>query len=304
MKEKEILNSELYRITIQFEKLYALFSENDQLKSGLIDFNDKSRISTNLFEHRRGLKISILETYEIDFLELINSILSDKATLRIKSLFTEKGTNNYFVAIYGQPDRKNEWGFSIDGPFLSLNFTFKDEDFSSVPMLIGNFKSRLSNGKVSRNPMIIEIGIPSDFMSNLDENQLKVAVVSDFAPDDLIYAYSENLSIIPSGIPISQLYSKGQKTFFGMILTVYMHRLKPNMAQKFRSKLFFGSSKNYKLAWKGGLEESDRFYYSISSPNLIIEFLKVSEGDSDIITVIRDKKYDFGKKFLTVRKQT
>jgi len=298
MKKKEILNSEMYRIISQFNNLYEQLVGNDELKEGILDFQDPLRTSTQLFENRRGLKISSLTTENVDIIELLNSILADDTIKTIESLWSEKGRNHYSIAIYGKPDRISEWGFSIDGPFLSLNFTFKNEDFSAVPMLIGNFKPESSNGEVKNNPMITEIGIPSDFMSMLDEKQMESTLISSSPPDDLIYSYSENLLIIPSGMPLNQINTKDQKFFFGMILSVYLNRLKPNMAKSFNSKFFSEPANKYKLAWKGGLKMDDRFYYSISSTNMIIEFIKLNEGDSDIITVMREKNYDFGYKLL------
>ena len=165
-------------------------------------------------------------------------------------------------------------------------------------MLIGNYNPHTTGDNVKDNPMITEIGIPSDFMSMLDEEQLRKTLISNTSPTDLIYAYSDNLSIIPAGMPLTEINTQDQKFFLGMILSVYLHRLKPNMAKSFNNKLFSESTNNYKLAWKGGLKMEDKFYYSLSSKKMVIEFIKVNEGNSDVITVMREKEYDYGIKFL------
>ena len=292
----EILNTEIRKITARFISAHKVLSATNSASNCLLEFSNSLRTSTKLFEHRRGISLEIAEDLGVDLTGILSDILSEETITRIQSLFDVKGKGNYFVAIYGKPGRGNEWGFSIDGPLLSLNFTFKGEDFSAVPMLIGNYNPDTSTTDVKDNPMITEIGIPSDFMSMLDEEQLKKVVVSPIAPKDLIYSYSDKLSIIPAGMSLDQINTDDQKFFLGMILSVYLTRLKPSMANSFNTKFLSQRTNNYKLAWKGGLKMTDNFYYSISSTKMIIEFIKLHEGNSDIITVMREKEYDYGMK--------
>jgi len=296
----EILNTELQKINSGLLSAYETLSKLTESNNGIYKFTDEIRLSTKLFEHRRGLSLDIVAKHGIDMNSILANILSEDTIKKIESLFTVKGRENYSLAVYGKPDRIQEWGFSIDGPLLSLNFTIKGSEFSVVPMLIGNYNPDKDN--VKDNPMITEIGIPSDFMSMLDEEQLKRVLISKTSPKDLIYAYSENLSIIPAGMPLTDINTEDQKFFLGMILSVYLHRLKPNMAKSFNAKLFSESTNNYKLAWKGGLKMEDKFYYSLSSKKMVIEFIKINEGNSDIITVIREKEYDYGIKLLNNEK--
>lgn len=294
----EILNTEIQKISSEFLKTYEIFSGNTETTGGIFQFTDDIRVSTQLFEHRRGIPLNIATDKGIEINVVLENILSEDTNKKIQSLFNTKGIENYSLAIYGKPDRDREWGFSIDGPLLSLNFTIMGNEFSVVPMLIGNFNPETNSDNLKDNPMITEIGIPSDFMSMLDDKQLEKVVISETVPSDLIYAYSDNLSIIPAGMPLTEINTKDQELFLGMILSVYLHRLKPNMAKSFNSKLFSESTNNYKLAWKGSLKMEDKFYYSISSKKMVIEFIKLSEGNSDIITVMREKDYDYGIKLL------
>lgn len=298
----EILNTELQKINSDLLNVYNILSKRPESNNGIYEFTDEIRLSTELFDHRRGLSLDIVANYDIDINSILRNILSEDTNKKIESLFTVKGRQNYCLAVYGKPHREQEWGFSIDGPLLSLNFTIKGSEFSVVPMLIGNYNPNIDNDNVKDNPMITEIGIPSDFMSMLDEEQLKKALISKTSPTDLIYAYSENLSIIPAGMPLTDINTEDQKFFLGMILSVYLNRLKPNMAKSFNAKLFSESTNNYKLAWRGGLEMEDKFYYSLSSKKMVIEFIKINEGNSDIITVIREKEYDYGIKLLNKEK--
>ena len=164
-------------------------------------------------------------------------------------------------------------------------------------MLVGTFGEGVDKD-VKTSKMLTEIGIPSDFLSLFNQEQQQKTIVSENAPEDVIYAYSDNLNIIPSGISISEITNKDQFFFFQMMLSVYLTRIHPKMAKEVNAHVLSGNLNEYKFAWRGGKTMDSSFYYSFTSSDFLIEFLKTGINSSDVYSVMRQKDYDYGKAFL------
>ncbi len=293
----KLLTSELAEIRIGMSSIYQAAKDSETLSDCLLSFDNVQRTSMQLFEHRRGCRVDKLESASINILETLASSLSEDLLERVASLFETKGNDNYYFALYGTPHVTDPWGFSLDGPLLSINFTFKGHSFSHLPMLVGAFGEG-EDVDVKTSKMITEIGIPSDFLNLFDAEKQQKAIISDEAPEDVIYAYSENLNIIPSGISISEITTQDQLFFFQMMLTVYFNRIHPKMAKEVNEFMLTGHLNEYKFAWRGGKTMDASFYYSFTSSDFLIEFLKTGINSSDVFSVMRQKDYDYGKAFL------
>lgn len=288
---EDTLNDEIKKLESLFNNLYRLMIKGK--KSGIYDFDDPIRTSQELLTHRRGEQLDKICTLGVSVEAIFHAIFSEHTMDRFLNMLISNGHENYYLAIYGEPKRNETWGFSIDGPMLSLNFSFAGLAFSAVPMLIGGLGDKDADKALSDHPMLFEIGIPSDFISLLDDEQKQQAIVASHAPDSLRISYPRQHSDFNFGMPLMNVHGEDQKGFLSMTLSVYLSRLLTGMSSMFKILFFFDGMEDHKIAWWGGTDMNDAFYYSIASKTALIECIKPNNGNSDVITVISHSDYDY-----------
>jgi hypothetical protein len=134
-------------------------------------------------KYRKGLQLKEMDEKQRKAAHaLLQSVLSktgyDKATKIMQlehilhMLEHERGTNNwaretdrYYYTVFGSPSEKGQWGLSIEGHHLSLNFVVKDgEVISSTPAFFAANPATVKNK--------VEGGLPEGTRVLKDEEQL------------------------------------------------------------------------------------------------------------------------------------
>ncbi len=105
----------------------------------------------------------------------------------------EKGGANvrnpgwYFFSIFGQPGKKGDWGYRIEGHHLSLNFTFKDGKLiGSTPAIFGANPAKVMNGDVKKGMRTLPEAEDNalDLYNALDDDQLQGRGAAQAVPGD------------------------------------------------------------------------------------------------------------------------
>ena len=122
----------------------------------------------------------------------------------------------YFVMVFGEPGER-VWGWRFGGHHVSYNVTIVDGQVSSSsPMFFGAYpaQSPLMGGQWHR-PLASVEDVARALLDSLDADQLRVAVLCDVAPSDLVTA---NLPRIQDGAVALPLWAVFRDPFTGVRL--------------------------------------------------------------------------------------
>ena len=95
-------------------------------------------------------------------------------------------SDDYWVAVFGDPDGDDPWSWRFEGHHLSVTMTVRGDEVSPAPVFLGANPARVSYGgqAVSR-PLPLEEDLARELLAALDPAQREIAVVAEQAPYDI-----------------------------------------------------------------------------------------------------------------------
>ena len=111
--------------------------------------------------------------------------------------------NRYYIRIFGDPNRDQQWSWSFNGPHLLVQFTIIDGKYlSNTPTFFGANPAKVQLvGSNYVRPLAAEEDIARKLLNELDEEQVKLAVISPIAPYDIIQT---NNPVVQENIALPQ----------------------------------------------------------------------------------------------------
>ncbi len=207
---------------------------------------------------------------------------------------------NYHLCIFGNPSPNDFWGWRFEGHHISLNFTSTNGKIvSSTPSFFGSNPGivQIDEDK-GKEVLKSETDLGFKLINSLTPAQLKVAIISDVAPGDIITGNKRKVENIETdGIQYSSLTADQKKTFMDL-LNVYMDNYEKNFAKTFMDKIKKAGIDNLYFAWSGVLKPGIGNYYRIYGPVLLIEYDNTQNHANHVHTVVRDLTNDYGEDIL------
>jgi len=205
----------------------------------------------------------------------------------------------YLFRIYGNPHTNKPWGASFEGHHLSLNFTMSGDHFSGTPAFYGANPAVVPSGPKSGWQLLKkEELLARDLLASFDEEQKKVAIISNDVPDDIYSGTKRQISIGQmEGLQASKLNS-AQMVKFKALLSIYIDKLEDPYADREWKKIESWGYKSLYFAWIGSVSKGDPHYYKIMGPTLMIEYDNIQNNANHVHTVWRDSEHDFGMDWL------
>ncbi len=244
---------------------------------------------------------------------LLAAGLSERGLLQVEAiqaleqvLHTIEGTAHrdatlYYFTIFGQPAEFGTWGWRLEGHHLSVNFTVIDgHHLSATPLFMGSNPAeiRLPGPEQGKRALAQEEDLGRALVTSLSPEQLKTALISATAPDDLITGSDRQAKLNqPTGLAYSQLNPAQQKQL-GALVQFYAGRLRAELAESELKKIADSGWNSLHFAWAGGLARGEPHYYRIHGPHLVIEYDNAQNNANHIHTVWRDFAGDFGRDLL------
>jgi Protein of unknown function (DUF3500) len=227
----------------------------------------------------------------------------------------------YCFKLFGSPD-DSPWGWQFTGHHVSLNFTIVGQQVSPTPCLLGSEPA--SFGLLA--PLADDEELGFRLVRALDEAQRRVAVIYHRSPPDLAtrivprigeterpdpvfapepdYVLSEDERDIlayvrhgPKGIAASEL-NQPQFDQLTELVGAFVRRLPDELAGAQLNELERAGMNNLSFAWAGGTAPSDRHYFRIQGPTLLIEHDNTQGNGNHIHSVWRNPAGDFGDDVL------
>ncbi|MEC5127488.1 DUF3500 domain-containing protein [Verrucomicrobiales bacterium BCK34] len=211
----------------------------------------------------------------------------------------KRDTLMYYVSIYGEPGSE-AWGWGVEGHHLSINFTIVDgEVVSGTPIFFASNPGKVPEG--SRKGLRVladEEDVARALVTALDEEQRKKAMVMDEAPREIL---TEGKTKVESpgdgGIGYGDL-NEAQVKLLDQLIDVYVHRLRPDVADQDLAKIEAAGMDKIVFGWAGGIKMGEPHYYRVQGPTFILEYANTQNNANHVHAAWRDFDGDFGRNVL------
>ncbi|MEO8493788.1 MAG: DUF3500 domain-containing protein [Planctomycetota bacterium] len=214
-------------------------------------------------------------------------------------------TDRYFFTIFGTPSEKGEWGFSIEGHHLSLNFTVKEgEVVSSTPTFFASNPSTVMNeveGGFPKGTRVLkqEEELAFALVNSLTDEQKATAMIAATAPSEIRGAGEPQPPVDEKvGIAFTALDESQQGTMKKLVGS-YAENMPKEIRDARIDAILKAGPENVRFAWAGATEPGIGHYYRIQGPTFLIEFVNTQPDPAGnpanhIHCVWRDMHGDFG----------
>jgi hypothetical protein len=215
---------------------------------------------------------------------------------------TEQGrrgrhSDDYWVAVFGDPGRDDQWAWRFEGHHLSVTMTVVDDQVSPAPVFLGANPARVAYaGRTVSRPLAPEEDLARELLAALDPAGRAAAIVAEQAPADIRSATSPRVGrrIEPLGLPAARL-APSARALLDQLVHLYLDRLPGELAAPEAARIAAGE---LHFAWEGPTEIAQRHYYRIQGDNLLIEYDNTSDDGNHAHTVLRRPDSDFGDDVL------
>ncbi|MEU8301649.1 DUF3500 domain-containing protein [Micromonospora sp. NPDC048909] len=212
-------------------------------------------------------------------------------------------SGDYWVAVFGDPERDDRWAWRLEGHHLSVSMTVVDDQVSPAPIFFGANPAAVRHGgrPVSR-PLGIEEDLGRALLDAIGSAGRAAAIIDDKAPGDIISATRPRVDgpLEPLGVPADRLGPTG-RALLDQLVALYLDRLPPELAIREAKRL---DSRELHFAWAGPMSPGQRHYYRIQGDDLLIEYDNTTDDGNHAHTVLRRPASDFGQDVLATHHTT
>ncbi|MDP6694957.1 MAG: DUF3500 domain-containing protein [Gammaproteobacteria bacterium] len=217
------------------------------------------------------------------------------------------GSPFYWLAVFGDPDDDEPWGWQYEGHHLVLNFTVVDNEVIFAPAFMGADPAQVPDGERAGWRILgAEMDKGLTLVRSLSEEQHKHAVIADEIPERIITGQGKGDALKDyAGLPVSDLDAE-QLLLFWSLVDEYAGNAADPVAREHLDAIRADGTEDIYFAWMGGTSASSGKYYRIHSPSLIIEFVTARDrqapgrppNPNHVHTVFRYPGNDFGTGLL------
>jgi hypothetical protein len=278
-----------------------------QKKRALLNFSDTARVQWNNLpvglRARAGINIgSLSDTQRILVHRMLSASLSSQGYLKATSIMhldnllnlyvdtmhqrnemndtvyqmlrgLKWSHQNYYIAIFGNPDTDTSWGYKVEGHHLSLNITFHKQQLSVTPLFVGTDPAEYPILEYAGWRVLSkEEDYGLKLIKTLSPAQQKKATMSTEVPGDIITAAESGKRLIDYwGIKGSEL-TKQQQELVKYMIREFVFNLEYEKAVTEYNKILKAGIQNIYFGWIGTYEEKEPHYYVLNGPTFLIEF--------------------------------
>ncbi len=206
-------------------------------------------------------------------------------------------SGDYWVAVFGDPDRDDDWAWRFEGHHLSVSMTVADDQVSPAPVFLGANPATVRHaGRPVTRPLGPEEDLARELLDALGPGGRSAAIIADEAPADIISATRATAPgrLDPPGVPRGRLRPTG-RALLDRLVALYLDRLPPELAAREADRLDGGE---LHFAWAGPVEPGRRHYYRVQGEDLLIEYDNTTDDGNHAHTVLRRPAGDFGADVL------
>lgn len=209
-----------------------------------------------------------------------------------------RNADMYYFSVFGTPG-KEVWGWRAEGHHLSLNFTLRGETVIAAPTFMGTNPAEIKSGpRKGLRVLAKEEDLGRELVNSLDEKQRSTAIITNFAPRDIITGDSRKAKWLePTGLSFMAM-KPAQQEVLKSLIKEYTGRARAEVAATDWEKIEKAGWNKVSFAWAGGLETGQGHYYRVQGPKFLLEYDNTQNDANHIHAVWRDLENDFGEDLL------
>ena len=268
---------------------------------------------------RQGLMLKDMDAVQVDYAHrLLATGLSGAGVHKAKSIIDlepilreiegpggkwKRDPERYYVSVFGTPGDGRKWGWRFEGHHVSVNYTIVNgELIGPTPVFFGSNPARVLHGeKEGIRALKEEEDVARDLLASLDDDQKKVAIVSDEAPADILTKnvpkMGDELSSEPEGLGGRDM-TEAQNATVQELIEVYVRRLPDAVAEQELARVRTVEAGDIRFAWAGSEERGEGHYYRVVGPVFLAEYDCTQNDANHIHAVWRNPLNDFGDDIL------
>ena len=208
---------------------------------------------------------------------------------------------DYWITVFGDPARDDEWSWRFEGHHLSVTMTVAGDRVSPAPVFLGANPALVGYaGRPVTRPLAPEEDLARALLDALGPDGRAGAIVADRAPADI---HSGTLArsparIDPLGVPTGAL-GPTARALLDQLVALYLDRLPPELAAAEAARV---RRHELHFAWAGPTRPGQRHYYRVQGDDLLIEYDNTSDDGNHVHTVLRRPRSDFGDDVLAAHR--
>ncbi|GJM30346.1 MAG: hypothetical protein DHS20C17_29810 [Cyclobacteriaceae bacterium] len=206
----------------------------------------------------------------------------------------------YYFMLFGEPG-PDPWGWRFEGHHVSLNYTSVGDQLSVTPAFMGANPAEVPKGPhKGKRVLAAEEDLARDLLASFDPDQLKVVLISDQAPEEIVTGMERKAMMGKQEGLAFQKMTDSQQRLLQQLVQNYLGNMEASVASNQLMQIEAEGWDKVFFAWAGETERGPgkAHYYRIHGPSLLIEFDNIQNNANHIHAVWRDLKNDFGEDLL------
>ena len=202
-------------------------------------------------------------------------------------------SDDYWLAVFGDPDRDERWGWRFEGHHLSVSMTLAGDAVFPSPVFLGANPATVSYaGHPVLRPLALEEEVARGLLDAMGPQGRSLALTAGRAREDIASAQDPvvRVPIEPMGIPAHRL-GPTARAMLDRLVAVYVDRLVPELAEQEAGRV---DPASLHFAWEGPVRPGAGHYYRIQAEDLLIEYDNTQNGANHVHSVLRHPTRDFG----------
>lgn len=270
---------------------------------------------------RQGLNLKRMsEPQRKAALNMVEVVLSEKGYQKIKEVIdlenvlrvlesrppndTRRDPENYAFLVFGDPAKKQPWGWRMEGHHISLHYTSINGHVSFTPSFLGSNPGHVLIDVPQKGLRVLgpEEDMGFQLLNSFTPEQRKRIVLAEKSPYEIFSVNKRRVDAMPlEGLAMKDM-TPAQQQDFKKLISLYLDRYHITLKNQQMKQLEQAGMGNIHFAWMGNttlkMGKGEGHYYRIHGPTLLIEFDNTQNDANHIHTVVRDLTDDFGEDLL------
>lgn len=211
---------------------------------------------------------------------------------------TDRNSERFSIAVFGQPAIDTLWGARIEGHHLSLSWTLIGNELAAItPASFSVIPQHIPSG-AKKGTVVLdhEEAYGRRLIQDLTGAKRQAAIFSERLPGNVMaQAGREQRFTNKEGIPAAELGSAQQDLLWELIEITTVDPWPSLVAEAQKLRIREGDSAAVHFAWAGGLDSGDMFYYRIHGDTFVLEFTNVRNNPEHLHAVYHDPERTLGR---------
>lgn len=207
---------------------------------------------------------------------------------------------SYWLRILGDPSTDHPWAWRLSGHHLVAQATVVGTEVAATPQFFGANPARVLTGPhAGFRALPQEEDLARQLVSALDDDQRRLAIISDTAPADI---KSRHDPVATGGFPSEGLARASMggehRQLLEGLIRQYLDRAAAPIANRAWADLVAAGVDDVRFSWAGGTAPGQGHYYAATGPTFLLEYDNTQDNANHIHSVWRDLQRDWAGDLL------